>query len=56
MMKRFFTSRRGATAIEYALIAAIIFFAILSAIEPIGQALNGIFGQASTGLQAGAQP
>lgn len=56
MMKRFLKNEDGATAIEYALIMAIIFFAILASVEPIGQALNSIFNQASTGLQAGAQP
>jgi Flp pilus assembly pilin Flp len=56
MMKRFLNNERGATAIEYALIMAIIFFAILVSLEPVGAALNTIFGQASTGLAAGAQP
>lgn len=56
MMKRFLKNERGATAIEYALIMAIIFFALIVSVEPVGQALNTIFGQASTGLAAGAQP
>lgn len=56
MMQRFLRNERGATAIEYALIMAIIFFALLVSVEPVGQALNVIFGQASTGLQAGAAP
>ncbi len=51
MIRRFLSSTRGATAIEYALIAGLIFFAILVAIEPIGQTLSGIFGQASDGMQ-----
>ena len=56
LFARFLADQSAATAIEYALIMAIIFFAILASVEPIGQALNSIFNQASTGLQAGAQP
>jgi len=54
MIKRFLRNERGATAIEYALIMAIIFFAILTAIGPIGATLSTIFGHASAGLQPGA--
>jgi Flp pilus assembly pilin Flp len=50
-MRQFFKNRRGATSIEYALIASIIFFAILGSIGPIGTALNGMFGQAEAGLE-----
>jgi pilus assembly protein Flp/PilA len=56
MMNRFLTDERGATAIEYALIAALIFLAIIAAIIPVGTALSAIFNNAATGLQAGAQP
>ena len=50
MILRFLRDERGATAIEYALIAGLIFLAIIAAIIPIGEALNGIFNQASGGL------
>jgi len=49
-LHHFLRDERGATAIEYALIAGLIFLAIVAAIQPIGVALSGIFGQASTGL------
>jgi len=50
MMRNFLQDERGATSIEYAVIASIIFFAILGAMAPIGGALNGIFGAADAGL------
>lgn len=50
-MRNFLDNRVGATSIEYALIASIIFFAILGAIGPIGDALNGMFGEAEAGLE-----
>lgn len=50
-MRNFFKSRSGATSIEYAVIASLIFFAILGAIGPIGTALNGMFSAAEAGLE-----
>lgn len=50
MMRKFFKDERGATAIEYALIASIIFFAILGAVGPVGEALNGIFTDVEAGF------
>ncbi|HRK63414.1 MAG TPA: Flp family type IVb pilin [Terricaulis sp.] len=50
-MRKFCKNRSGATSIEYAVIASLIFFAILGAIGPIGDALNGMFGQAEAGLE-----
>ena len=52
MMRTFFKDERGATSIEYALIASIIFFAILGAIGPVGDALNDLFGQAEAGFDS----
>jgi len=49
-LQRFLRNERGTTAIEYAVIGALIFLVIISAIQPIGSALAGIFGQASGGL------
>ena len=50
MIGAFLRNERGATAIEYAIIGALIFLAIIAAIVPIGQALSAIFGQVSGGL------
>jgi pilus assembly protein Flp/PilA len=50
MMRRFLTDEAGATAIEYALIAGLIFLAIVAAIIPIGQSLSGTFNEAATPL------
>jgi pilus assembly protein Flp/PilA len=50
MIKRFLTDESGATAIEYALIAALISIALFAAIAPIGDAINVIFGKAEAGF------
>jgi pilus assembly protein Flp/PilA len=50
MIRAFLRNERGTTAIEYAVIAGLIFLVIVAAIQPIGTALAGIFGQASGGL------
>jgi pilus assembly protein Flp/PilA len=49
-MKRFLANEDGATAIEYALIAAFIFLAIVAAIVPIGTNLSATFGDAAAPL------
>jgi pilus assembly protein Flp/PilA len=51
MVKRFLSDERGATAIEYAVIAALIFMAIIAAIIPIGGQLSGIFNDAADGFK-----
>jgi pilus assembly protein Flp/PilA len=50
MLKRFLSDERGATAIEYAIIAALIFLAIVAAIVPIGTELSGVFTEAADGF------
>ena len=50
MLQRFFSDERGATAIEYAVIAALIFMAIVAAIIPIGTELSTVFGNAAAGF------
>ena len=50
MIRRFLKDERGSTAIEYALIASIILFAIIAAIQPIGETLQNVFGEASAGF------
>ena len=47
---RFFRDERGATAIEYALIASLIGLAIIGAVMAVGQSLNGTFNDAAAGL------
>lgn len=51
MLKRFLTNEDGATAIEYAVIAGLIFLAIIAAIAPIGDELGVIFTNAAAGFQ-----
>lgn len=53
MIKRFtklMKDRRGATAIEYGLIAALIAVAAITAMKGIGSSLTGTFGGVSTQL------
>lgn len=50
MIARFLRDERGATAIEYAIIASLIFLVIIAAIQPIGAALSGIFNAAAAAL------
>jgi pilus assembly protein Flp/PilA len=50
MLKRFLSDERGATAIEYAIIASLIFLAIMAAIVPVGTELQNIFTKASDGF------
>ena len=42
-VRRLFKNRRGATAIEYGLIAALIAAVIITALTAIGSNLNGTF-------------
>lgn len=49
-MKRFLAARDGTTAVEYAVIASLIALAIFAAIEPIGDSLSNIFGDAQAGM------
>ncbi len=43
MIKRFLRARDGATAIEYAMLAAMLSVALLTAISGIGESANGMF-------------
>jgi pilus assembly protein Flp/PilA len=49
-MKRWLQDTRGATSIEYALIALGIFLAIVASVQLIGPALNTTFASVNTGL------
>ncbi len=50
MLTQFCTDERGATAIEYAVIAALIFLAIVAAIIPIGVNLSAVFNAVAAGF------
>ena len=49
---RFGKDESGATAIEYALIAAIVGIGIIAALQQVKTQLNATFGKVSTTLQA----
>ena len=48
MMKRFLRDERGATAIEYALLGALISVAIIAAVSLLGTALNETYSGVAT--------
>ena len=50
-IKRLWEEEEGVTAIEYALIAALIAVAIVSAVTSVGTNLNGLFGKVATAVQ-----
>jgi pilus assembly protein Flp/PilA len=45
MTRRFFSDERGATAIEYALIAALLSVSIIGAVTLLGGALSDNYGE-----------
>jgi pilus assembly protein Flp/PilA len=47
-MRRIFRDKRGATAIEYGLIAALIAVAAITAMRSVGTTLNSTFGNVAT--------
>ena len=51
LIKRFLTNDSGATAIEYALIAAGIALAIITAVNTLGTTLSGKFNDINTSLK-----
>ena len=51
LMRSFFKSESGTTAIEYALIAGGISIVIVAAVQGIGVTLNGTFGTVQTALK-----
>jgi pilus assembly protein Flp/PilA len=50
-IKRFIRDEKGATAIEYGLIAAGISVAIITVVGTLGSTLNTTFGSVSTALK-----
>jgi pilus assembly protein Flp/PilA len=49
-IKKLLRSRRGATAIEYGLIAALISLSLVAAVQGIGGELQSTFNKSSSGL------
>jgi pilus assembly protein Flp/PilA len=50
--RHFLHDRRGATAIEYALIAAFIALVIISSVTALGPTLSDVFNDVEAGLDA----
>lgn len=50
--RRLRSDKRGATAIEYGLIAALIVVAMVSGLSMLGGGANGMWGQLSTKIAA----
>ncbi len=53
-IRKFFKNNKGATAIEYGLIAALIAVAAIAAMQGLGNSLNKTFNNVSTKLNASA--
>ena len=51
-MRRLRSDKRGATAIEYGLIAALIGVAIISSLSKLGGGTNGMWGKLDTELDS----
>ncbi|MET3710294.1 pilus assembly protein Flp/PilA [Sphingomonas trueperi] len=52
MLRKLVANRRGATAIEYGLIAALIAVAAIAAMQGLGSSLNGTFTNVSSNMKA----
>ena len=50
-LRRFLADERGATAIEYALLATFIAIAIIAAATQVGTATSGAYDRAAAGMQ-----
>jgi pilus assembly protein Flp/PilA len=51
MLRRFFRCERGATAIEYAIIAGGIAVAIVAAVKSVGTPLNDIYASVASSVK-----
>ena len=49
-IRNFFKNSKGATAIEYGLIAALIAVAAIAAMQGLGNSLNNTFGNVSSAM------
>ncbi|MGO9418922.1 Flp family type IVb pilin [Roseiarcus sp.] len=50
LFKRFAKDTKGATAIEYALIASLIAVAIITAVQTVGTKVSTVFGEVGNSL------
>jgi pilus assembly protein Flp/PilA len=50
-LSHFLHDEGGTTSIEYSLIAAFIFLAIIGVLQTVGTELSGVFNDAQAGLQ-----
>ena len=53
MLRKIFKDNKGATAIEYGLIAALIAVAAIAAMQGLGNQLTKTFNNVSTNMKAG---
>lgn len=51
-IRKIFTNKKGATAIEYGLIAALIAVAAIAAMQGLGNSLNTTFSNVSSNMKA----
>ena len=51
-IRKIFTNKKGATAIEYGLIAALIAVAAIAAMQGLGNQLTTTFGNVSSNMKA----
>jgi pilus assembly protein Flp/PilA len=51
-LRKLFAHRKGATAIEYGLIAALIAVAAIAAMQGLGSSLNSTFNNVSSNMKA----
>ncbi len=56
LIRKFFGDNKGATAIEYGLIAALIAVAAIAAVKGVGTKVGATFNNASSGMDSAATP
>ncbi len=54
LIRKIFKDKKGATAIEYGLIAALIAVAAIAAMQGLGTSLNTTFSNVSTAMNGGS--
>jgi len=53
-LRNFLKEESGATAVEYAIMVALIAIVIVAAVATLGSNLSGVFNQATAGIPAGS--
>ncbi len=56
MLRSFLKCERGATAVEYGLIIALVFLAIMVAVNQLAQDMNGMYGYIGSALSNSLTP